>query len=301
MSRVDRPIGSDDEQLVRYLLGLLPDEDTDRLDEATLVDDDIAVRLRVVENDLVDSYVAGTLDHDMLEPFESRYLATPRRQQRVRFARSFMRAVDRAARARPPASRFAMSPRLMVAAALMLLVPGALLFQAVQWRNGLKDAQTTNIALDRRARALEQALTEQRTTQDSLSAEVARLRESAARTPADAPSAPTVALVLSPQTRAVGPVPAIAVLPRANSLAVDLRIESNDALLYEATLTDPATNQPVWNSGPMTATSRGGAPTVSLAIPTRVLASQHYSLALTTTRAGTAVVVASYSFEVVRR
>jgi hypothetical protein len=180
-------------------------------------------------------------------------------------------------------------------------VPGALLFQAVQWRNGLQDAQTTNIALDRRARALEQTLTEQRTTQDSLSAEVARLRESAARTPADAPSAPTVALVLSPQTRAVGPVPAIAVLARVNSLAVDLRIESNDALLYEATLTDPATNQPVWKSGPLTAASRGGAPTVSLAIPTRVLASQHYSLALTTTRAGTAVVVASYSFEVVRR
>ena len=307
MSRVDRPIRSDDQQLVRYLLGQLPDEDTERLDEASVVDDDVAVRLRVAEHDLVDSYVAGTLDRVMLAPFEARYLASPRRQQQVRFARGFMRAIDRAARTRPAASRFKMSSRFampsrfMAAAALMLVVSGALLFRADQWRNGLHDAQTANRALDRRARALEQALTEQRAAHDAVSTEVARLRESAAKTSSAPALTPTVALVLHPQTRAVGPVPTVAVPAQMDALAVELRTESNDAPRYDATLTDVATNQAVWKSGLLRAASRGGATTVSLAIPTRLLGSQHYSVALTAAHAGESIVVASYSFEVVRR
>jgi hypothetical protein len=307
MSRVNRPVRSDDQQLVRYLLGQLPDKDTERLDEASVVDDDVALRLRIVEHDLVDSYVTGTLDRDMIAPFESRYLSSPRRQRQVRFARGFMRAIGRAARARPAASRFKMSSRfaipsrLMAAAALMLVVSGALLFQAVQWRNGLHDAQTATFALERRARALEQALTEQRAAHDAVSTEVTRLRESAARTSSASASTPTVALVLHPQTRAVGPVPAVAIPARMDALAVELRIESNDAPRYDATLTDAATNQAVWKSGPLRAASRGEATTVSLAIPTRLLESQHYSLALTAARPGDSIVVASYSFEVVRR
>jgi len=307
MPRVDRPLRSDDQQLLRYLLGQLPDEDIERLDEASVVDDDVALRLRVVEHDLVDAYVTDTLDRDMFVPFESRYLSTPQRQQQVRFARGFMRAIDHAARARPPAARFkvssriTMSPRFMTAAALMLVVSGALLFQAMQWRNGLYDAQTANLALDRRARAAEQALTDQRATQDAMSTEIARLREAAARTPSGTASAPIVTLVLHPQTRAVGPVPTVVVPVQMDALTVELRIESNDAPRYDATLTDAATNQTVWKRGSLTAVSRGGTTTVFVAIPARLLDSQHYSVALTAAGADDPIVVASYSFEVVRR
>jgi len=307
MSRVDRPVRSDDQQLVRYLLGQLSDEDGERLDEASVVDDDVALRLRVVEHDLVDSYVTGTLDRDMLAPFESRYLSSPRRQQQVRFARGFMRAIDRAAPGRSAASRFkmssrvAMSPRFITAAAVMLVVSGAMLFQAVQWRNRLYDAQTANVALDRHGRALERALTDQRAAHDEMSTEMARLRESAARTPAAAASTPSVTLVLHPQTRAVGPVPTVAVPTGMDVLAVELRIESNDAPRYDMTLTNAATNQTVWKSGPLRAVLRGGVTTVSLAIPARLLESRHYTVALTAAGAGDSIVVASYTFEVVRR
>ena len=50
-----------DDELVRYLLGQLSDEDTERLDEASIVDDEVAARLRIVETDLIDSYVRGKL------------------------------------------------------------------------------------------------------------------------------------------------------------------------------------------------------------------------------------------------
>jgi anti-sigma factor RsiW len=85
----------DDRHLIRYLLGLLPDDEAERLDEQTLVDDEAAARLRSVENDLVDAYVSGTLDAEARERFESFYLASPRRREKVKFAARFLAAVDR--------------------------------------------------------------------------------------------------------------------------------------------------------------------------------------------------------------
>ena len=56
-------------------------EDAERLDEASIVDDEIAARLRMVEHDLVDAYVRGRLTGDTLARFESHYLASPRRRE----------------------------------------------------------------------------------------------------------------------------------------------------------------------------------------------------------------------------
>ena len=56
-----------EQQLVRYLLGLLPEEEAERLDEQSVVADEFAARLQCVENDLVDAYVSGTLEGDIRE------------------------------------------------------------------------------------------------------------------------------------------------------------------------------------------------------------------------------------------
>ena len=41
----------DDDILVRYLLGSLPEDETERLDELSVSDDDFVWRLRAAEND----------------------------------------------------------------------------------------------------------------------------------------------------------------------------------------------------------------------------------------------------------
>src|SRR5262245_5872489 len=69
-------IGPADKELQSYLLGLLPDEDAERLDELSIIDDQVAERLRIVEDDLVDAYVNGELTGATLERFESHYLAS---------------------------------------------------------------------------------------------------------------------------------------------------------------------------------------------------------------------------------
>jgi len=59
-----------DEQVITdYLLGALPEAETERLDELSLTDDDFIRRLKVAENDLVDAYVKGELSGGALAQF----------------------------------------------------------------------------------------------------------------------------------------------------------------------------------------------------------------------------------------
>jgi anti-sigma factor RsiW len=126
-----------DDLLIRYLLGALPDAETERLDEQSLADDDFADRLRAAEDDLIDAYVSGTLTGERRERFESNYLASPRRRDKVAFARRFLAVVDRSssplhvvAAARTPAvpePRRAWTFRMVLAAAAGLMITSSVL------------------------------------------------------------------------------------------------------------------------------------------------------------------------------
>jgi hypothetical protein len=94
----------DSQQLERYLLGLLSEEDAERLDQASIQDDEVAARLRIAEDDLIDGYVRSTLPRDTAERFEAHYLSSARRRERVAFAARFLRAIDRAAEYADPAT-----------------------------------------------------------------------------------------------------------------------------------------------------------------------------------------------------
>src|SRR5262247_1167009 len=84
-----------DEQLDRYLLRLLPEADVERIDELSIADEEMAWRLRVVEDDLVDAYVSGSLTGETLEEFEAVYLSSERRRRKVQFAGNFLAKVER--------------------------------------------------------------------------------------------------------------------------------------------------------------------------------------------------------------
>ena len=147
----------DDQHLVRYLLGLLPEDQTERLDEASIVDDGLAARLRSVEEDLVDSYVGGTIDDRILTRFESYYLASPRRREKVRFARQFLRLDQGSTHETIPVASLHASPRsvldgrlqpprfgpvwLLASVAVLVLACGVLVLNAVWLRDGLNDAR----------------------------------------------------------------------------------------------------------------------------------------------------------------
>jgi hypothetical protein len=79
----------DDQTLTQYLLGALPEAETERLDELSLTDDEIAEALQVAEQDLVDAYVQDELPAAARAQFKSHYLASPRRREKVAFAQAF--------------------------------------------------------------------------------------------------------------------------------------------------------------------------------------------------------------------
>ncbi len=85
----------DDQLLVRYLLGELPDDDASDLEQAVLTDGGLFEQLRAIEDDLVDAYVRGELSGRERQLFESRFLATAEGRSRVAMARGLVAAVDR--------------------------------------------------------------------------------------------------------------------------------------------------------------------------------------------------------------
>jgi hypothetical protein len=310
-----RRFGADDEHLVRYLLGLLPDEETEWLDEAGIVDDDVAARLRVAESDLVDAYVSGALTGETLARFESFYLSSPRRREKVRFAERFLGAIDRAAVpqvavAVPRRTRF----HWPVAAAVFVLATcGALLFEEVRLRDGLDQARQASAVSGRRSEALMRQLEQSR----AAAAETRQALESA-RTALTArgssttgrsqvapgvPAPPQLALVLMPQTRAGGALPPTVALSTALAdVAIDLRLESNDFSRYRVDLKDPGSGRTLWRGGDVPARSVQSAAFVSIAVPAEVLAPQHYVLEVAgLDAAGRLEPLASYIFQVTRR
>jgi hypothetical protein len=320
-----------DGQLVSYLLGLLPDEEAQRLDEASIADDEFVSHLRVVEHDLVDAYVSGTLAGDQLGRFESHYLASPRRRENVLFATSFLGAVERAATAqshsahdrtlvfpidrgdprrsssRPvaPAARSKITSGLVAAAAVLLVACGALLFEVARLRSGLRMSQTESVAQGQHVRDLEQQLSTQSATEARTAGRLEGRRDSGAasvsRLPQPGQAVHMTALVLPPQTRAIGPVPTVALSPGADGVAFELLLESNDFPRYQVTLNDPATNRIEWRSQPIAAPSNGIAQSIPVIVPARGLKPHHYSLALVGLGASKSEVVGSYTFQVERR
>lgn len=79
------------ENLTRYLLGDLPEEERARLEDDFLGDEGLFERVADAENDLVDDYVGGRLAARERERFEQHYLRLPGSRERLQTARLIAR------------------------------------------------------------------------------------------------------------------------------------------------------------------------------------------------------------------
>ncbi len=270
----------DDKQLTDYLLGLLPEDEAERLDEASFVDDVFAARLRNVENDLVDAYVVGALAHARRTEFEAFYLASPRRREKVEFARRFLAAVDRVAM---PAVPVTVIRWWQAAAAALLVTCGALTYQNARLRVAMDDAARDVATSTQRESTMARQLEEARAAAQSALVPAPTNPMMSEKWPAPVgrgsdlvPSRAPVAIVLLPQTRSLGPLPTVAVAKGADRVAFELRIEMNDFDRYEVALKDPVTNRTLWRSGKLTASPHDGAVAVRVSLPARLLEKQRY-------------------------
>src|SRR5215472_2081559 len=81
-------------QIREYLLGVLPAERREEVEQQILTDDDFHQEVEMAEEELVDDYVSGELPAADRRLFETNFLTSPFRRQKLQFARALQRAVD---------------------------------------------------------------------------------------------------------------------------------------------------------------------------------------------------------------
>jgi hypothetical protein len=79
--------------LRQYLLGLLPTERHQPLEERILTDGEFYENLTIAENELIDQYLSSELADAERLGFETHFLLAPERRRKLRFARSLRRYI----------------------------------------------------------------------------------------------------------------------------------------------------------------------------------------------------------------
>ena len=74
------------EDLRLWLLGLLPEQESQSLEERLITDSELYDELFIVEEELIDGYIAGQLSADERSAFESYFMNSPDRQEQFRIA-----------------------------------------------------------------------------------------------------------------------------------------------------------------------------------------------------------------------
>jgi hypothetical protein len=165
-----------EELIERYLLGDLADDEQVRLEDRAFSDHRYMQDVLAVEGDLIDDYVRGALSEHKRRQFESRFLASHERRQKVEFARALAKVASESAlgetvsqpiiaparvswwnsflallRDANPAMKFSL------AAASLLLVVGIpwLLMQTVRLRGELRQLQAERQTQQTRQETLE--------------------------------------------------------------------------------------------------------------------------------------------------
>ena len=315
------------EVITRYLVGALASDETERLDELSLTDDEFAERLQSVENDLVDEYVRGELQGNLLERFESSYLASPTNREKVKFAESLQRTVDRRAGAEgaknaeqsvthdSAVSRgyrsswwkgtFALPKTVlwpaMAVTAFLLIASSWLLVQDLRLRQLRDRARAANDVLALQSEKQQAQLGENQIALAEKQREIDELRRTLERSgqSSETEEPNVIPVVLEPQTRSISTIKTVSIPAEADFVAFQLELEGDDPADYQAILKSLPGQQTVWKRSGIRAQRRERVKLLVVTLRTRVLASRNYILEVADPRnAGS--VLSSYTFKIVR-
>lgn len=313
-----------------YLLGTLSEDETLRLDELSIIDDDFNGFLRNVENDLVDAYVNGGLDESASKRFESFYLATPKRRQKVAFARAFHQHTDRDPTTESPAAkaaelsstgtigfwdrlRLALRPATLVfgAVALICLVGAIWLIRNTRQPESRDVAVTepspivaANDIVQQNRPVIGETSPEPVTP---VADETPREKQPTANKPelvkppiTEPHAAPVVAtFVLVPPLRGAGEAKSLTIAPNVERATFRLELEPTDYKTYSVELRDQ-TNKTVWSAGALRPRS-GTQKSIAMTIPARSLKTGVYIFKVSGVSAeGGKENIGDYMFRIVR-
>jgi hypothetical protein len=113
-----------------WLLGLLPEQESRSLEERLITDSGLYEEVFIVEEELIDDYIAGRLSADERKAFESYFMNSAERQEQYRIANALRvyiadaKKSKKEERRRWPYAAMSLAAAALVIAALVWLQPG---------------------------------------------------------------------------------------------------------------------------------------------------------------------------------
>jgi hypothetical protein len=173
----------DDKLIRRYLLGELSGKELDDIEKQLFLNADSLDELLAAEDELIDLYLLGKLSAEQKKLFESNFLVSNSRRERLALARSvmdrFLPAEQPVAEGRTQSSR-ATAILLGSAAAILVLLAGWVIHQNVRIREELSRSRDDYAQLQQkeaeRASQLEKDLEQERRLRAAVERDLAQLK-----------------------------------------------------------------------------------------------------------------------------
>ncbi len=174
---------------MNYLLGNLPEEEKERVEERMFADDDFYERIEALKADLADEFARGELTASKRKRFEQRFLNSAQGYERVAFARAMAKAFEgekTAESEKIPWRRSVLAYfgsgsaawRFSMAAAMLLMASVGvwLFFQNRDLQSQLEGARSEQSKLQKQESQWRQRAADGQTRSDELAAQLERER-----------------------------------------------------------------------------------------------------------------------------
>lgn len=257
--------------MIEYLLGSSSEEDTERLDAISVTDREFANELDATENDLIDAYIHGELTGATLERFETHYLGSALRRDKVEFARSFQTYAQRHA----------------------VQNTGTFVSKQSKQRGSLAELFFPSGGPKKRQSVLPWGL---------VAAALVLLTFAgwwAIRSQSTRGNEVVASFLLVPPTRGSDQIPTVAITKNVTAVKMQLELESDDYPGYRVAVTEAAGGKELWQTSTIKPANVEGRKVLELLLPVNTLKIRTYSLAVSGVKQdGDAEIVSSYAFRV---
>lgn len=275
---MEQEFKADDEAVFRrYLLGQLTEGELDRIEQRLFSNEEDWEHVALVEDDLIDAYMRQELRGRDREQFETHFLASPRRRDRVAAARAFLTAVPVPSAVKPGAPE--RSPKRLwnwgwswsaipVAAGLIVVAGLMLRFDAQLRHQSRESAALQRQVEELRARGSAQA-----------QGEVPKNLPVVEPAPRSVVT-PLFSFVLIPGVRRAAGVPEQRLVIPAGSQSVQLGLTLTGAAAYPSyrAVMQNFEGGEVWGASQLVASKGRGGAVLNLNVPATVLRPGDYRL-----------------------
>lgn len=316
----------------RFLLGEMPEDERTAFEEKFVADEDLFEQTRVVEDELIESYIRKTLSSAEREKFKRNFLSTESRRRRVAFTRTMLdKLADRkeiavaknteAAEGNPSVwdsiANFFKTPKLVFGAAFAILfLVFSLWFlvlkspdneiarqttptptvQTIQPNQNQSSPSNQNVPVNSNANVTEKNPANKNASPNANREAPNRNQNTDVRKPDSIGVAPVLALFAG-MNRADGKMPELRLAKNASGANLQLNLESQDYKIYRVEIVDPDGNLIVQNNKLKARNSK-----INLFVPANKLKKGDYMIKLSALNPQNEnESIADYSFRVNRK